>query len=88
MRMKSGRNRWTLFLFLLAGMVFGSFLGFYLKQFSFLEWLDYGQAFGITDPLTLSLGVLSMTIGFVMRINVGSVIGMALGYVAYRYTEG
>ena len=86
--MKTGRNRWTLFLFLLAGMVFGSFLGFYLKQFSFLAWLDYGMAFGIPGPVTFTFGVISMTFGFVCRINVGGVIGMVLGYAAYRFTEG
>ena len=87
MRVKSGRNRWTLFLFILAGMVFGSFLGFYLKQFSWLEWLDYGQAFGLTSPVTLSLGILSMTFGLVIRINIGSIIGMTLGYIIYRFVE-
>ena len=86
--MKSGRNRWSLFLFLLAGMVLGSFLGFYLKQYSFLSWLDFGQAFGITGPVTVSLGVISVTFGFVLRINIGSLIGMALGFGAYRFTEG
>jgi len=87
MRVKSGRNRWTLFLFLLAGMVLGSFLGFLLKQYSFFEWLDYGQAFGLTGPVTLTLGVMSLTFGFVLRINIGSLIGMLLGYIAYRLTE-
>jgi hypothetical protein len=86
--MKTGRNRWTLFLFLLAGMVLGAFLGYYLRDYAWLAWLDFGQAFGITGPVTLSLGVLSFTIGFVVRINIGSLIGMALAYAAYRFTEG
>ena len=88
MRMKTGRNRWTLFLFFLAGMVLGSFLAFYLKQYAFLAWLDFGQAFGLNPPLTISLGVISFTIGFVVRINVGSIIGMAIAYAVYRFTEG
>ena len=86
--MKTGRNKWTLFLFLLAGMVLGAFLGFYLKQYSFLAWLDFGQAFGFTSPVTVSLGVISVTFGFVLRINIAGIIGMALGYGAYRFTEG
>ena len=87
MRSKSGRNKWILFLFLLAGMVLGSFLGYYLKTFAFLEWLDYGQAFGMTSPMRFSLGVVSFTFGFDLRINIGSIIGMVLGYIAYRLVE-
>jgi hypothetical protein len=86
MRGKTGRNKWVLFLFLLAGMVLGSFMAFYLKQFAFLAWLDFGQVFGITSPVTVSLGVISFTVGFVLRVNIGSLIGMALGVLAYRFT--
>jgi len=87
MRGKSGRNKWVLFLFLLAGMVLGSFAGFALNRFAFFEWLDYGQYFGISNPVTLSLGVVSLTFGFTLRINVASVIGMVLGYIAYRLAD-
>ena len=86
--MKGSRNRWTLFLFLLAGIVLGSFLGYLFRGNDFLSWIDYGQNFGLTTPMTLSLGVMSLTIGFVIKINIGSLIGMALGYAAYRFTEG
>lgn len=88
MRSKNNRNRWTLFLFLLAGMVLGSFLAYYLKSYAFLAWMDYGQNFGLTGPMTLSLGVLSITLGFTIRVNIGGLIGMVLGYVAYRFAEG
>ena len=86
--MKSSRNKWTLFLFLCAGMVLGSFLGYLFKGNDFLSWLDYGQNFGLTSPMTLTLGVMSLTIGFMIKINIGSLIGMALGYAAYRFAEG
>jgi uncharacterized membrane protein YfcA len=84
---KSGRNRWTLFLFLLAGMVLGAFLGYTLREYDGFAWLDYGQTFGLTNPVTLSLGVISLTVGFVLKINIGSIIGMLLGYLAYRFAE-
>ncbi|MDR1663520.1 MAG: DUF4321 domain-containing protein [Clostridiales bacterium] len=88
MRGRNGRNRWTLFLFLLAGMVLGSFLAHYLSQYPYLEWLDFGRTFGLTGPVTFSLGVLTLTFGFTLQINIGSLIGMLLGYAAYRFAEG
>lgn len=84
---KNNRSRWTLFLFLLAGMVLGSFLAFYLKRYAFLEWLDYGLPFGLTGPANLSLGVLTLTLGFQFYINIGGVIGLALGVLAFKLSN-
>jgi F0F1-type ATP synthase assembly protein I len=88
MRVKNNRNKWTLFLLLLAGMVLGSFLGYLFQSNEILSWLDFGTNVGLTSPVTMSLGVISLTLGFVVKINVGSPIGMLLGYIAYRLTEG
>ena len=84
---KSGRNRWTLFLLLLAGMVLGGFLGYYLASYSFLRWLDYGQAFGLATPVTLSLGIITITFGLLIKVNIAGLIGMALAVLVYKFSN-
>ena len=84
---KSGRNRWILFLLLLAGMVLGGFIGYYLGSYSFLSWLNYGQAFGLETPVTLSLGIITITFGLLIKINIASLIGMVLSVLIYKFSN-
>ena len=81
---KNHHNRWILFLFLLAGMVIGAFLCALLGKYPVFAWLNFGRVFGLTQPIVLSLGILSMTLGFTIDINIGGIIGMILGGVVYR----
>ena len=41
------KNFWILLLLLLAGIVFGGFLGEATKSISLLSWLNFGQSFGL-----------------------------------------
>ena len=43
---------------------------------SFLSWLSYGQAFGLQNPVVLNLGVMSITFGLSIEINIASILGM------------
>ena len=83
----NGRSKWTLFLFLLAGIVLGAFLGAYLGKYPAFEWLGYGRTFGLTTPFVLSLDVLKFTFGLSFNVNIGSLIGMALGAIAYKLSD-
>lgn len=84
---KNNRNRWVLFLFLLAGMVLGAFLGDQLARYPYMDWLGYGQSLGLTNPATFSAGVLSLTLGFTFKLNIGGVIGLGLGVAAYKLSN-
>ena len=52
--MKEKKNGWTLFLLILAGIVLGGFAGSLAAGVSGLDWLNYGQSFGLEEPIFLS----------------------------------
>ena len=71
-------------LFICAGLVIGGLLGEVASQVNWLNWLAYGQTFGIQNPFVLDLNVLSLTFGMVLKINIASIIGMILAVFIYR----
>lgn len=81
----AGKNNWALFLLLLAGIVLGSFIAQMTSGISALSWLNYGQRFGLTEPLTLDLGVLVLTFGLSIKITIGSIIGILIGIIIYHF---
>ena len=54
-----GKNNWTCFLLILAGIVIGGFIGNLFPS----TWLNYGESFGLNNPLVLNLGILRITFG-------------------------
>jgi len=81
---KSRGNYWLAILFILAGVVIGGFIGTYLGGIPFLSWLNYGANFGITNPLTLDLGVLVLTFGLSIRFTIAGIIGILIAIFVYR----
>ena len=79
------KNFWILLLLLLAGIVLGGFLGEATKSISLLSWLNFGQSFGLNDPLVLDLGVLIITFGLSIKITLASLIGVVLALIIYRF---
>lgn len=80
-----GKNRWALFLLILAGLVLGSFVAHITEQIDFLSWLNYGFDFAIGNPdgngvVSLNLGAIAVHFGLRIRITVGSAIG-AIGAI-------
>ena len=55
--MRTSKNGWTLLLLMLAGIVFGGFIGTLAADMPGLDWLNYGQSFGLEEPVVLSLGL-------------------------------
>lgn len=78
------KNVWILILFILCGIVVGGLLGELASQVDFLWWLSYGEEFGLSDPITLDLQVISLTFGLMFKINIASIIGMILAIFIYR----
>ncbi len=80
-----GKNNWTLFILILAGIVLGGFIGTLADGISWLSWLNYGQTFGLQNPLILELGILVLTFGLNIKITIAGIIGIIIGIMVYRY---
>lgn len=78
------KNVWILILFVLCGIVIGGLLGELASKVDFLWWLGYGESFGLTSPVELNLSVIKITFGLVFKINIASIIGMAIAIFVYR----
>lgn len=78
------KNFWILLIFMLSGLVIGGLLGELAKTVDWLWWLGYGQEFGLSDPVSLDLNVLKLTFSFIVRINISSIIGLAMAIFLYR----
>lgn len=78
------KNFWILLVFLLSGLVIGGLLGEIASKVNWLWWLSYGENFGISSPIELDLSVIKITFGLMFKINIASIIGMAIAIFIYR----
>ncbi len=84
MKRTSTKNFWVLLLLVLSGIVLGGFIGSLTTGVPALSWLNFGQAFGLDNPLVLNLGILVITFGLTIRITMASIIGVALAILIWR----
>lgn len=85
MRKAGSKNAWVLLLLMLAGIVVGGFIGNLTSDVSGLSWLNYGQSFGLDNPLVLNFGILVITFGLTIKITIASIIGMIIAGLVYRF---
>ena len=78
------KNVWILLIFILSGLVIGGLLGELASKVSWLKWSAFGQQFGLESPIVLNLGVLTLTFALMVKINIASIIGLALAIFIYR----
>ena len=78
------KNIWILILFILSGIVVGGLLGDLASNVSFLNWLSYGEQFGLTNPVELDLSVVKLTLGIMFKINIASIVGIVLAIFIYK----
>lgn len=78
------KSIWILLIFICSGLVIGGLLGEMAGQVEWLNWLSYGQRFGLQEPLVLELNVIKITFGLVLNINIASIIGLAIALFLYR----
>ena len=64
------KNSWACFLLILAGIVIGGFIGSLFPS----TWLNYGGNFGLSSPLELNLGILTITFGLSIHITIASIL--------------
>lgn len=78
------KSIWILIIFIFSGLVLGGLIGELTSGINGLWWLSYGQSFGIESPLVLNLNVITITFALTMKINIASMIGMAVSIFIYR----
>lgn len=78
------KSKWLLLVFILSGLVIGGLLGELAKNVGFLWWLGYEQGFGLTEPILLNLNIMTITFGLSFKVNIASIIGMAIGIFIYK----
>lgn len=78
------KNIWILIVFILSGLVIGGLLGEIASRVDFLWWLSYGESFGLSEPLQLDLHIIKLTFSLMFKINISSIIGMAIAIFIYR----
>ena len=76
------KNVWILIVFILAGLVIGGLIGQLASKVDALWWLSYGESFGLSEPLDLS--IVKLTFSLMLKINISSIIGMAIAIFIYR----
>lgn len=85
MKGAGSKNAWALFLMVLSGIVLGGFIGMLAEGMPALNWLSYGQTFGLSSPIVLDLGMLVLTFGLNIKITIASIIGVIISVIIYRF---
>jgi len=84
--MRENKRFLILLVFVLAGVVLGGLLSSLGDRFEALSWLSYGQSFGFAadNPAVLELGVIRLTFGVSIRLNVAVIICVLAALAAYK----
>ena len=79
-KMKS-KNGWTCLLLVLAGVVLGGFIGSLFHS----SMLNFGQTYGLTRPMVLDFGILTITFSLTIKITIASILGIVIELLIYRF---
>ncbi len=75
------RVNWVFVILVLIGFMLGGFIGTYFDG----TFLNYGQTFGLSNPVVLNLGFFIITFGLQIQISIASVIGVIISLLIYRF---
>ena len=62
------------------GIVLGSYLGELALEVSWLKFLSFGKNIGFAEPISLDLGFLELTFGFMCKLNLASILGFIVSF--------
>ena len=82
---RGSKGAGVLILYLLAGIIIGSFLGNVLATYFdydiFTKTIEIGT---IGEPAVLDIGILKLTFGLTFIVNIGKIFGILLGILFYN----
>ncbi len=68
----------------IVGNLFGVFLGAVLPEGSLHDFLSKSKAFGLDPPLAVDLWIVSVSVGFNVKLNSCGLLFMFLGLIFYK----
>ncbi len=71
-------------LIVFSGIIIGGYLGTLAASVPALSFLAYGKELGLTNPLTLDLSIIKVTFGFMMDLNIASIIGLVIALIVVK----
>ena len=71
-------------LFALAGVVVGQMVATVTAGVPYLSFLAFGLDFGTTSPISLDLGVISLTFGINVTITISTIVFTAMALILKR----
>ena len=77
------RVNWLFLLLVLIGFVIGGLIGKFFEG----TILNYGQTFGLTNPVELDLGFIILTFGLKIQLSIASILGVIISLVVYRFIK-
>jgi len=80
---RQGKNGWSLFLLILAGIVIGGLIGDLAANVPFLSWLRMGYSFGFESPIHLDLKIMTLMLQVEFDITISSILGIGLAIFTY-----
>lgn len=82
------KTPWLLILFILLGGLFGGLLGEILRAIApagpLQDIFAKIQEIGLNPPFTIDLKLFTITFGFMLRINLFTILGVLLGIYIYK----
>ncbi len=76
----NNRNPWLLLIVILVGSVIGGVIGDVFRDT--IKWLAYSKTIGF-NPFTVDLNIIQFTLGFIMKINLASVLGIIIAILIF-----
>ena len=78
------KNYLAIFFIILMGTILGGLVGEILGSVPGLGFLKTGVQIGATEPITISLMVVELTLGLIIKINLMSIAGAWVGYLVKK----
>ncbi len=78
------KNAGVLLMCMLSGLTIGNFLGEIFDSISFLNFLNYGETFGLTSPVEINAGFLILTFKIEFSITLVGIVGLIIGVYACK----
>jgi len=74
----------VLVVIVIAGAMLGSVLANAIGQFTYLSWLGRSVAVGLAPPVVIDLQVMTLTVGFTLRLNLAILLGILVAAYVFR----